>query len=170
MIAEWGQLALLGALLIALIQGVLPMIGAYNGNRQLMKVGSTAATAQFLMVALAFAMLTWAFVTQDFSVEYVARNSNFQLPLKYRYSAVWGAHEGSLLLWELVLCLWTFAVALFSRSLPDDFRARVLGVLGWVSFGFLLFIIFTSNPFGRLMPPAVDGMDLNPLLQDPHPP
>jgi cytochrome c-type biogenesis protein CcmF len=174
MIAEWGQLALLGALLISIIQGVLPMIGASSGNQQLMKVGSTAATAQFLMVATAFALLTWAFVTQDFSVEYVARNSNSQLPMQYRYSAVWGAHEGSLLLWELILCLWTFAVALFSRSLPDDFRARVLGVLGWVSFGFLLFIIFTSNPFGRLLPAAVDGLDLNPLLQDPgliiHPP
>ena len=167
MIAEWGQLALLGALLISIIQGVLPMIGAANGNQQLMKVGASAATAQFLMVAVAFALLTWAFVTQDFSVEYVARNSNSQLPMEYRFSAVWGAHEGSLLLWELILCLWTFAVVLFSRSLPDDFRARVLGVLGWVSFGFLLFIIFTSNPFGRLLPPAVDGMDLNPLLQDP---
>ena len=174
MIAEWGQLALLGALLISIIQGVLPMIGASSGNQQLMKVGSTAATAQFLMVATAFALLTWAFVTQDFSVEYVARNSNYDLPMEYRYSAVWGAHEGSLLLWELILCLWTFAVVLFSRSLPDDFRARVLGVLGWVSFGFLLFIIFTSNPFGRLLPAAVDGLDLNPLLQDPgliiHPP
>jgi cytochrome c-type biogenesis protein CcmF len=174
MIAEWGQLALLGALLISIIQGVLPMIGASSGNQQLMKVGSTAATAQFLMVATAFALLTWAFVTQDFSVEYVARNSNSLLPMQYRFSAVWGAHEGSLLLWELILCLWTFAVALFSKSLPDDFRARVLGVLGWVSFGFLLFIIFTSNPFGRLLPAAVDGLDLNPLLQDPgliiHPP
>jgi len=173
-IAEWGQLALLGALLISLVQGVLPMVGASNGNLQLMRVGSTAATAQFLMIAMAFALLTWAFVTQDFSVEYVARNSNSLLPMKYRYSAVWSAHEGSLLLWELILCLWTFAVALFSRSLPDDFRARVLGVLGWVSFGFLLFIIFTSNPFARLIPAAVDGMDLNPLLQDPgliiHPP
>ena len=174
MIAEWGQLALLGALLISIIQGILPMIGASSGNQQLMKVGSTAATAQFLMVATAFTLLTWAFVTQDFSVEYVARNSNSQLPMQYRYSAVWGAHEGSLLLWELILCLWTFAVALFSRRLPDDFRARVLGVLGWVSFGFLLFIVFTSNPFGRLLPAAVDGLDLNPLLQDPgliiHPP
>jgi len=174
MIAEWGQLALLGALLISIIQGVLPMIGASSGNQQLMKVGSTAATAQFLMVATAFALLTWAFVTQDFSVEYVARNSNSLLPMQYRYSAVWGAHEGSLLLWELILCLWTFAVALFSKSLPDDFRARVLGVLGWVSFGFLLFIVFTSNPFGRLLPAAADGLDLNPLLQDPgliiHPP
>ncbi len=174
MIAEFGQVALLGAVLISIMMGVLPMIGAARGNQQLMKVGSTAATAQFLLVASAFAMLTWAFVVQDFSVEYVARNSNSQLPMEYRFSAVWGSHEGSLLLWELILCLWTFAVALFSKGLPDDFRARVLAVLGWVSFGFLLFIIFTSNPFSRLVPAAVDGLDLNPLLQDPgliiHPP
>jgi len=174
MIAEFGQVALLGAVLISILMGVLPMIGAARGNQQLMNVGRTAATAQFLLVASAFVMLTWAFVAQDFSVEYVARNSNSQLPMEYRFSAVWGSHEGSLLLWELILCLWTFAVALFSKGLPDDFRARVLAVLGWVSFGFLLFIIFTSNPFSRLMPSAVDGLDLNPLLQDPgliiHPP
>jgi len=174
MIAELGQVALLGAVLISILMGVLPMIGAARGNQQLMNVGRTAATAQFLLVGSAFAMLTWAFIAQDFSVEYVARNSNSQLPMEYRFSAVWGSHEGSLLLWEMILCLWTFAVALFSKGLPDDFRARVLAVLGWVSFGFLLFIIFTSNPFGRLLPPAADGLDLNPLLQDPgliiHPP
>ena len=174
MIVELGQIALLGAVLISVIMGVLPMIGAARGNQQLMQVGRTAATAQFVLVAIAFAILLWAFIVQDFSVEYVARNSNSLLPLEYRFSAVWGAHEGSLLLWELILCLWTFAVAIFSKNLPDDFRARVLAVLGWVSFGFLLFIIFTSNPFGRLMPAAADGMDLNPLLQDPgliiHPP
>jgi len=174
MIAELGQIALLGAVLIAVIMGILPMIGAARGNEQLMRVGGTAAAAQFMLVAIAFALLMWAFIVQDFSVEYVARNSNSQLPMHYRFSAVWGAHEGSLLLWELILCLWTFAVALFSKSLPAEFRARVLGVLGWVSFGFLLFVIFTSNPFGRLIPAAVDGMDLNPLLQDPgliiHPP
>jgi len=174
MIAELGQIALLGAVLISVIMGTLPMIGASRGNQQLMSVGGTAATAQFLLILFSFALLMWAFITQDFSVEYVARNSNSQLPLEYRISAVWGSHEGSLLLWQLILCMWTFAVALFSKGLPADFRARVLGVLGWVSFGFLLFIIFTSNPFGRLIPAAVDGMDLNPLLQDPgliiHPP
>jgi cytochrome c-type biogenesis protein CcmF len=174
MIAEFGQVALLGALLISVLMGLLPLIGATRGNQQLMKVGVAGATAQFLLIGSAFAMLTWAFVVQDFSVEYVARNSNSDLPMQYRYSAVWGSHEGSLLLWEMILCLWTFAVALFSKGLPDDFRARVLAVLGWVSFGFLLFIIFTSNPFSRLLPAAVDGMDLNPLLQDPgliiHPP
>jgi len=174
MIPELGQTLLIGALLIAVAMGVFPLIGAANGNQRLMKIGYTAATAQFLLVAGAFAILTWAFTVQDFSVEYVARNSNSQLPMEYRFSAVWGSHEGSLLLWELILCLWTFAVALFSRNLPDDFRARVMSVLGWVSFGFLLFVIFTSNPFTRLMPAAVDGLDLNPLLQDPgliiHPP
>jgi cytochrome c-type biogenesis protein CcmF len=174
MIPEIGQITLMGALLIAVLMGILPMIGASTGNRRLMKIGQTGAIAQFFLVAGAFAALTWAFVVQDFSVEYVARNSNSQLPMVYRFSAVWGSHEGSLLLWELILCLWTFGVALFSKKLPDDFRARTLGVLGWVSAGFLMFVIFTSNPFGRLMPAAVDGLDLNPLLQDPgliiHPP
>jgi len=174
MIAELGQVTLVGALLVALSLGIFPMIGAYTGNQQLMRVSTTAATVQFMLVASAFAILTWAFVVQDFSVEYVARNSNSQLPMEYRFSAVWGSHEGSLLLWQLVLCLWTFAVAVFSNRLPQAFRARVLAVLGWVSCGFLMFVIFTSNPFGRLLPAAVDGMDLNPLLQDPgliiHPP
>ena len=164
---EIGQVTLMGALLVSLMMGILPMIGASTGNQRLMRIGQTGAIAQFFLVAGAFALLTWAFVAQDFSVEYVARNSNSQLPMEYRFSAVWGSHEGSLLLWELILCLWTFGVALFSKNLPDDFRARTLAVLGWVSAGFLMFVIFTSNPFGRLMPSAVDGLDLNPLLQDP---
>jgi cytochrome c-type biogenesis protein CcmF len=163
---EIGQFLLLGALLVSLIMGSLPFIGAQTGNSQLMKVGSHAAYVQLTLVAGAFGILTWAFLTQDFSVEYVARNSNSQLPMHYRFSAVWGAHEGSLLLWELILSLWTAAVALFSRRLPEHFRARVLGVLGLVSAGFLLFVIYTSNPFSRLLPAAVEGMDLNPLLQD----
>jgi cytochrome c biogenesis factor len=187
MIPEIGQVTLMGALLVSVLMGILPLIGASNGNQRLMKIGQTGAIAQFFLVAMAFAMLTWAFVVQDFSVEYVARNSNSQLPMEYRFSAVWGshegslllwelilclwtfgvAHEGSLLLWELILCLWTFGVALFSRKLPDEFRARTLAVLGWISSGFLMFVIFTSNPFRRLMPSAVDGLDLNPLLQDP---
>jgi cytochrome c-type biogenesis protein CcmF len=174
MVAELGQVTLLGALLLSIALGVFPMIGAANGDQRLMRIGRTAATAQLALVAVAFAVLTWAFIAQDFSVEYVASNSNSQLPMEYRFSAVWGSHEGSLLLWELILCLWTFAVAMLSGRLPDAFRARVLAVLGWVSCGFLLFVIFTSNPFNRLMPAAVDGMDLNPLLQDPgliiHPP
>jgi len=172
--AELGQILLLGALLVSLIMGVFPLVGAHMQDVRLMKVGQSAAMVQCLLVAAAFAVLTAAFINQDFSVEYVARNSNSLLPLKYRFSAVWGAHEGSLLLWELVLALWTAAVALFSRRLPDEFRARVLAVLGWISAGFLLFVLYTSNPFGRLLPAAVEGMDLNPLLQDPgliiHPP
>ncbi|MBT8065371.1 MAG: c-type cytochrome biogenesis protein CcmF, partial [Xanthomonadales bacterium] len=107
MIPEIGQVTLLGALLVTLALGILPMIGAYTDNERLMRVGVTAAIAQLMLVAGAFAILTWAFVVQDFSVEYVARNSNSQLPLEYRFSAVWGSHEGSLLLWELILCLWT---------------------------------------------------------------
>ena len=166
MTIEIGQFLLLGALLVSLIMGSLPFIGAQTGNVQLMKVGSRAALVQLGLVAGAFGILTWAFVTQDFSVEYVARNSSSQLPMQYRFSAVWGSHEGSLLLWELILSLWTAAVALFSARLPDHFRARVLGVLGLVSAGFLLFVIYTSNPFSRLLPAAVEGMDLNPLLQD----
>jgi cytochrome c-type biogenesis protein CcmF len=165
-IAELGQIALLAALLVSFSLGLLPMIGSYTGNRRLMSVSTSAALIQVALVLVSFVILTLAFVNQDFTVEYVARNSNSLLPLSYRFSAVWSAHEGSLLLWELILCVWIAAVALFSRSLPEVFRARVLAVLGWVSAGFLLFILFTSNPFARLIPAAVEGLDLNPLLQD----
>jgi cytochrome c-type biogenesis protein CcmF len=174
MIPELGQVFLFGALLASLLLGILPMIGATKENQRLMRTGFSISMVQFLLVGGAFVMLTWAFIIQDFSVEYVARNSNSSLPMQYRFSAVWGAHEGSLLLWEWILCIWTFAVALFSKRLPDAFRARTLAVLGWISFGFLLFVVFTSNPFGRILPPAAEGLDLNPLLQDPgliiHPP
>jgi cytochrome c-type biogenesis protein CcmF len=174
MIPEIGQVLLIGGLIISVVLGVFPLIGAANGNPQLMRVGGSAALAQFLLISGALVMLTWAFIVQDFSVEYVARNSNSSLPMEYRISAVWGSHEGSLLLWEWILCLWTFAVAVFSKRLPDAFRARTLAVLGWISCGFLLFVILTSNPFTRLLPAAADGLDLNPLLQDPgliiHPP
>jgi cytochrome c-type biogenesis protein CcmF len=174
MIAELGQITLLVALLAALCMGVFPLIGVRNGNRALMLMAARGAVAQAMLLLTSFLLLTYAFVVQDFSVEYVAANSNSLLPLEYRFSAVWAAHEGSLLLWELILGLWTLAVALFSKSLPLEFKARVLAVLGWVSVGFLLFIIYTSNPFGRILPPAMEGRDLNPLLQDPgliiHPP
>jgi len=166
MTVELGQISLMAALLTAVTLGVLPMIGTYTGNRRLMAVSTTASLIQCLLLMISFGILTSAFVIQDFSVEYVARNSNSLLPMSYRYSAVWSAHEGSLLLWELILCLWIAAVALFSKRLPEVFRARVLSVLGWISVGFLLFIMLTSNPFGRLIPSAVEGMDLNPLLQD----
>ncbi|MCW8964747.1 MAG: cytochrome c biogenesis protein CcsA, partial [Gammaproteobacteria bacterium] len=174
MIPEIGHFALVLALFIALIQTVMPIVGAYRGIPELMAMGKLAAQAQLLFVAIAFAMLTWSFIENDFSVEYVAANSNSALPLEYRISAVWGAHEGSLLLWALMLSLWTFAITVFSKSLPEHFLARVMGVLGFVSVGFLLFILLTSNPFDRLFPAAMDGRDLNPLLQDPgliiHPP
>ena len=166
MTVELGQISLLAALLTALVLGLVPMIGTYTGNRRFMAVSTSAALIQFLLLIISFGILTSAFVTQDFSVEYVARNSNSLLPMHYRFSAVWSAHEGSLLLWELILAVWIAAVALFSKRLPEVFRARVLSVLGFISVGFLLFILLTSNPFGRLIPSAVEGLDLNPLLQD----
>lgn len=174
MTVELGQVTLLAALLCAACLGTFPLVGAAVGNRRLMSVASSAAFLQCVLVGLAFVILTSAFINQDFSVEYVARNSNSLLPMGYRFSAVWSAHEGSLLLWQLILSLWIAAVALFSKTLPADYRARVLGVLGLISVGFLLFILFTSNPFIRLLPAAQEGLDLNPLLQDPgliiHPP
>jgi cytochrome c-type biogenesis protein CcmF len=174
MIPELGQFALILALLLAAAQCVLPILGAQLGNRALMAVARPAVAGQAVFVVLAFAILTYAFATQDFSVAYVQQNSNSLLPWYYRLSAVWGAHEGSLLLWLLILNVWTVAVAAFSRKLPDGFMARVLGVLGFISFGFLLFTVLASNPFLRELPMPVDGNDLNPVLQDPgmimHPP
>ena len=166
MLPELGQFALILALLLSAVQFVLPIIGAHTGNRALMAVARPAAAGQMVFVALAFGILTWAFMSQDFSVAYVAQNSNLLLPWYYRFSAVWGAHEGSLLLWILILNIWTIAVAALSRKLPEDFMARALGVLGFVSLGFLLFTVLTSNPFARHLPALADGNDLNPVLQD----
>ena len=174
MIPELGQFALVLALCLALVQCVLPIAGAARGNAAWMAVARPAAQGQFVFVAIAFGCLAWSFVHNDFSVLNVATNSNSQLPLHYRVAATWGSHEGSMLLWVLVLTVWTVAVTVFSRHLPEEVVARVLGVMGFVSTGFLLFILFTSNPFDRLIPAAPDGRDLNPLLQDPgmvfHPP
>lgn len=174
MLPELGQVLLILALLVATLQAVLPLAGAQRGIEAWMRVARPAAHAQLALVLAAFCILTLAFVRQDFSVKYVADNSNTLLPMVYRYTAVWGAHEGSLLLWALVLSLWTAAVARFSRALPLAVAARVLGVMGVVAIGFLSFLIFTSNPFVRLLPAAIEGHDLNPLLQDPgmiiHPP
>ena len=171
---ELGQIALILALLVAALQALLPLAGAHRNKAAWMDVARPAAYAQLWLVMLAFIALTVAFVQQDFSVKYVADNSNSLLPMVYRYTAVWGSHEGSLLLWALVLAIWTGAVALFSRGLPDVVMARVLGVMGVVAVGFLAFLIFTSNPFIRLLPSPGEGRDLNPLLQDPgmiiHPP
>ena len=174
MIPEIGHFALILALSLAVCQGVLPLLGAHRNDAAMMAVGHTAALGQLIFVAFSFACLTWAFVQSDFSVAYVANHSQLALPTMYKISAVWAAHEGSLLLWVLILALWTVAVSRFSGELPDSFSARVIGVLGLLSTGFLLFTILTSNPFLRLSPVPMDGADLNPLLQDPglaiHPP
>ena len=174
MIPELGNFALVLALIIAVVQGTLPLVGAQRGLASWMKLARPAAQGQAVFVAIAFGCLTYAFVQNDFSVLYVASNSNSALPLEYRVAGVWGGHEGSLLLWVLMLSLWTMAVSVFSSHLPEDIVSRVLGVLGLISVGFLSFMIFTSNPFDRLLPAAMDGRDLNPLLQDPgmviHPP
>ena len=174
MVPEIGQFALILALLLALAQGVLPIVGAARGIPAWIRVAGPAAQGQFVFVAIAFGCLAWSFANNDFSVLNVATNSNSQLPLQYRIAATWGSHEGSLLLWVLMLGAWTVAVTVFSRHLPEEMVARVIGVMGLVSVGFLLFMLLTSNPFERLFPAAADGRDLNPLLQDPgmviHPP
>ncbi|MDP1635871.1 MAG: cytochrome c biogenesis protein CcsA, partial [Gallionellaceae bacterium] len=174
MIPEIGQFTLIVALWLALLQGILPIFGAARGNAVLMGIARPLAAGQFVFVSIAIGCLTYAFIVNDFSVLYVAQHSNSQLPVAYRVAAVWGGHEGSLLLWAFILTLWTVAVAMFSKHLPEEMIARVIGVMGLVSVGFLLFMLFTSNPFDRLLPAAMDGRDLNPLLQDPgliiHPP
>ncbi|GAB1232110.1 heme lyase CcmF/NrfE family subunit [Ferrigenium sp. UT5] len=174
MIPEIGNFTLIIALFLALLQGTLPIVGAARGNAVLMSTARTLASGQFVFVAIAFSCLTYSFITNDFSVLYVAQHSNSQLPVAYRVAALWGGHEGSLLLWVFILTVWTVAVAKFSKHLPLEMVARVLGVMGLVAVGFLLFMLLTSNPFDRLLPAALDGRDLNPLLQDPglviHPP
>ena len=174
MIPELGHFALVLACVLAALQAFLPGLGTQRDNPTWMRSASSLALGQGLLVLLAYLALTWAFIEHDFSVRYVANNSNTELPLAYRISGVWGGHEGSLLLWSLVLSAWTVAVVALSRRLPMLFRARVLAVLGFVSLGFLAFMLATSNPFDRLIPPAMQGRDLNPLLQDPglviHPP
>jgi cytochrome c-type biogenesis protein CcmF len=174
MIPEIGQLALALALCLAIAQGCLGLAGAARGDGLWMGATRPAARGQFVFIAIAFGCLTYAFVANDFTVVYVASNSNSALPLAYRVSGVWGGHEGSILLWILMLSVWTVGVTLFSHHLPEEMVARVLGVMGLVSTGFLLFILFTSNPFLRVFPAPADGRDLNPLLQDPgmvlHPP
>ncbi len=174
MIPELGQVALILALLLAMAQAGFALAAGIFRVPAWYDAVVPAARAQFAFAFIAFLCLAAVFVLQDFSVRYVAINSNSALPVHYRVSAVWGAHEGSLLLWALILSAWTFAVSLFSRSLPQVFRAHVLGVMGVISVGFYLFMLLTSNPFERLIPAALDGNDLNPLLQDPglivHPP
>jgi cytochrome c-type biogenesis protein CcmF len=174
MVIELGLFALIIAVLLSIAQAWFGLAGAQLDNRRWMAAARPAVTGQWVFVALSFAVLCWAFYKNDFSVQYVANNSNSELPTFYRFAAVWGAHEGSLLLWALALSTWSVLVVPFSRNLPETFAARVIGVLGVVSVGFQLFILLTSSPFERLVPAALDGRDLNPLLQDPalaiHPP
>jgi cytochrome c-type biogenesis protein CcmF len=166
MIPELGHFALILAALVALVLGTLPLLGAHQNRMAWVAIARPAATAMALLLTFSFACLVQSFVTNDFSVVYVAQHSNSLLPIQYRVAATWGGHEGSLLLWMLMLTWWAFGVAMLSRQLPDTMVARVLGTLGLVAFGFMLFILFTSNPFERLLPAAAEGRDLNPLLQD----
>jgi cytochrome c-type biogenesis protein CcmF len=166
MAPELGIFALILAFILSLAQAFFGLAGAWKGNIDWMAVARPAVTGQFVFVATAFGCLVYAFVHNDFSVAYVAHNSNSDLPLFYQVAAVWGAHEGSLLLWILILSIWSVAVAAFSRALPLSFSSRVLGVMGLISGGFMLFTLWTSNPFLRLIPAWADGADLNPVLQD----
>ena len=167
MIAEYGHIALIVALCLSVAQAIVPMAGSFAGYRTWMRLGHSLALGQLVFVAISFACLTAAFVQDDFSLQYVANNSNTLLPIQFKVSAVWGAHEGSLLLWALILALWSAAVALFSGHLPLVLSSRVLSILGAISVGFGLFILLTSNPFARILPfSPTEGGDLNPLLQD----
>jgi len=174
LIPEIGNFALVLALCLALVQAVFPIFGAEAGKPAWMALARPAAAGQFVFVMVALIVLAQAFMTSDFSVYYVASHSNTDLPAFYKFAALWGGHEGSMLLWIAILSIWTLAVVIGSRSQPQEFSARVIGVLGAVSFGLLLFCLLTSNPFDRLPNPPAQGNDLNPLLQDPtmviHPP
>jgi len=174
MIVEIGHFALILAACVALVQGVLPIAGTLNDNQRWQALAKPAAALQFALIAFSFAVLAHGALTDDFSIKYIAGHSNSLLPTQYKFASVWGGHEGSLLLWMLMLSGWTVSVAIFSRTLPLAMVARVIGILGLVSTGFLMFILITSSPFERLLPAPADGKDLNPLLQDPglviHPP
>lgn len=174
MIPEFGHFALILALCVAILQGILPLVGAHQGRREWLMLARPAAQTVFVLLAISFVILTWSFYINDFSVLYVAEHSNTQQPLMYRLGAVWGGHEGSLLLWVFLLATWTFLVSQLSKALDEFMVARVIGVLGLVITGLLLFILTTSSPFERLIPAAQEGRSLNPLLQDPglvfHPP
>ncbi|MGA7949686.1 MAG: heme lyase CcmF/NrfE family subunit [Thiobacillaceae bacterium] len=174
MIPELGHFSLILALLLSLVLGTLPIAGAALGNPAWMALARPGARGLFVLIATAFICLAYSFATNDFSVQYVATNSNSLLPIQYKLAGVWGGHEGSLLLWVFILSVWMLGVSLFSRHLPQPMVARILGVMGLIAAGFLMFMLFTSDPFDRLFPVPANGRDLNPLLQDPgmvfHPP
>src|SRR3974390_1650619 len=166
MIAELGHYALVLALALALIQSISPVIGARKGDVALMKLAESTAQAQFAFVVLAYGALTICYVTSDFSVQNVFENSHSQMPLIYKFTSVWGNHEGSMLLWVLILATFGALVSWFGTNLPTTLKANVLAVQSWVACAFYLFILFTSNPFRRLAEVPVEGRDLNPILQD----
>jgi cytochrome c-type biogenesis protein CcmF len=166
MTPELGMFALILALLLSVSQAFFGLAGAWRASPAWMNVTRPAVSGQFVFVVVAFACLVWSFTHNDFSVAYVAEHSNSRLPMFYKVAALWGGHEGSLLLWTLILSIWSLAVLIFSGSLPQSFQSRVLGVMGLISSGFLLFMLWTSDPFQRLIPSAGDGADLNPVLQD----
>ncbi|MGB7206755.1 MAG: heme lyase CcmF/NrfE family subunit, partial [Anderseniella sp.] len=174
MIPELGQFAVILAFVTALYQVCVPMYGAWRSDSRLMSVAAPAAGLQFGLIAIAFACLTWSYISSDFSVENVFRNSHSDKPLIYKISGVWGNHEGSMLLWVMMLALFGAAVAVFGGNLPPSLKARVIAVQGSISVAFLSFILLTSNPFNRLDPAPLQGRGLNPILQDPalaiHPP
>ncbi len=174
MTPELGHVALIIALQLALLQGILGLAGAAREKAVWMAMARGAAGGQLLFVAIGFLVLVWSFVINDFSVMNVADHSSRFLPVQYRITAAWGSHEGSFLLWTLLMAGWTAAVVIAGRKLPADLHARVIGIMGLLSFCFLAYLLFTSNPFMRLHPPPANGSDLNPLLQDPgmiiHPP
>ena len=165
MIAEIGHFALILALILAIVQGVLPLIGASRGIASWMAIARTASYANALFLTIGFGALAWSFYVSDFSLLNVASNSNSLLPWYYKVAATWGSHEGSILFWGVTLGWWGMLVALTSRSLPDDTVARVLAIIGLILAGILAFMLFTSNPFLRLFPAPAEGGDLNPLLQ-----
>jgi cytochrome c-type biogenesis protein CcmF len=174
MIPEIGHYALILALFVAALQGALPLAGLSKNNEKLFAFATPMARLQSALIILSFIILDYAFYVNDFSVYYVATTSNSNLPLMYRLAAIWGGHEGSMLFWVTILAVWTLAVTFFAKELPLRFRSSLLAVMGLVTVGFLMFILFTSNPFDRIFPAPFDGRDLNPLLQDPgmvfHPP
>lgn len=174
MIPELGHFALIIAFSVAIVQSIVPLIGAAKNDAAMIALARPAAMTQLLFISVAYVALTYAFIIHDFSVLYVVKHSNLVQPLLYRVSGVWGSHEGSLLLWTLIQALWTAAVAIYSRGLPDILMARVLSVMAMVNVGFLSFMLWTSNPFERIFPAPADGNPLNPMLQDPglavHPP
>src|SRR5690554_198859 len=174
MIPELGHFALILALVVALVQGSVPILGAARGRTDWMEVAKPAAFLQCAATVIAFGALTWSYVVSDFTVLNVVQNSHSAKPMLYKVTGVWGNHEGSLLLWVVIRTMLGAAVAGLGRNLPPSLKARVLGVQGWVAIGFFSFTLLTSNPFERVWPPPLDGNDLNPLLQDPglafHPP